>query len=337
MFHDLKKFLGGGQLLLSETAAADSPQHFSQTTKLSYAFVCLFAMIVLCIFPFQFAHASYNNYADIDGVEYIWYRVDASGQLDASDGQFACVEYIEGSTQSAIKVPSTIGGLPVTRFGEDGKAMTLTNVSSIDLSSCSNLEYVNVSNATSQINSLNVANCSKLKTLYCQNVSLTSLNVSGCSSLEQVYCQYNKLTSLNISDCTALKQLSCYDNSITSLNISSCAALSQLHCSNNKISDTSALESWLAQSGHSGTVLPQNGSGGSSTDPGTSKVNIANCTVSGIADQKYTGKALMPKPTVKNGNTTLKEGTDYTLTYKNNVNAGYCHDHDYGQEFLHGK
>ena len=61
------------------------------------------------------------------------------------------------------------------------------------------------------------------------------------------------------------------------------------------------------------------GSGGS-TEP--TKTSIGNATVSGIANQTYTGKALTPKPTVKVGSTTLREGTDYTLSYKNNVNAG---------------
>ena len=61
------------------------------------------------------------------------------------------------------------------------------------------------------------------------------------------------------------------------------------------------------------------GSGGS-TEP--TKTSIGNATVSGIANQTYTGKAFTPKPTVKVGSTTLREGTDYTLSYKNNVNAG---------------
>ena len=61
------------------------------------------------------------------------------------------------------------------------------------------------------------------------------------------------------------------------------------------------------------------GSGGS-TEP--TKTSISNATVSGIANQTYTGKALTPKPTVKVGSTVLKEGTDYSLSYKNNVNVG---------------
>ena len=61
------------------------------------------------------------------------------------------------------------------------------------------------------------------------------------------------------------------------------------------------------------------GSGGS-TEP--TKTSIGNETVSGIANQTYTGKALTPKPMVKVGSTTLREGTDYALSYKNNTSAG---------------
>ena len=49
---------------------------------------------------------------------------------------------------------------------------------------------------------------------------------------------------------------------------------------------------------------------------------IAYCTFSTIADQAYTGSAVKPKLTVKYGDTTLVEGTDYTLSYSNNVNVG---------------
>lgn len=36
----------------------------------------------------------------------------------------------------------------------------------------------------------------------------------------------------------------------------------------------------------------------------------------------YTGQAIKPTVTVKYNNKTLKKGTDYTLEYKNNINAG---------------
>jgi len=48
----------------------------------------------------------------------------------------------------------------------------------------------------------------------------------------------------------------------------------------------------------------------------------STATVSSIANQTYTGSAIKPNPTIKDGSTTLTKDVDYTLTYKNNTNAG---------------
>lgn len=53
-----------------------------------------------------------------------------------------------------------------------------------------------------------------------------------------------------------------------------------------------------------------------------SKVSVSKLTIGKIADQTYTGKALKPTLVVKYNGKTLKNGTDYTLTYKNNKNIG---------------
>jgi len=50
-------------------------------------------------------------------------------------------------------------------------------------------------------------------------------------------------------------------------------------------------------------------------------IDISGATVT-VANGTYTGKELKPAPTVKLGSTTLKSGTDYTVSYKNNKNAG---------------
>ena len=51
--------------------------------------------------------------------------------------------------------------------------------------------------------------------------------------------------------------------------------------------------------------------------------SIANCTVSLSSDKlTYTGAQLKPSVTVKNGSATLVNGTDYTVSYKNNINVG---------------
>ena len=56
------------------------------------------------------------------------------------------------------------------------------------------------------------------------------------------------------------------------------------------------------------------------------KINPAliykQCTFYKIASQYYTGSQIKPVPNIKNGTTTLKNGTDFTLTYQNNVNKG---------------
>ena len=67
------------------------------------------------------------------------------------------------------------------------------------------------------------------------------------------------------------------------------------------------------------TADPLDPSQGSSTEPGKTSVGDASVQV---FNPIYTGTALTPKPTVKVGTTTLSEGSDYTLSYKNNINAG---------------
>ncbi|MDO4400048.1 MAG: hypothetical protein Q4D27_03750 [Coriobacteriia bacterium] len=51
-------------------------------------------------------------------------------------------------------------------------------------------------------------------------------------------------------------------------------------------------------------------------------ISISGARVTGLSEQTYTGKELKPAPTVTLDGATLKAGTDYTVSYKNNVNAG---------------
>ena len=45
-------------------------------------------------------------------------------------------------------------------------------------------------------------------------------------------------------------------------------------------------------------------------------------TISNITDQTYTGKSLYPIIKIQNGNTSLVNGRDYTVSYSNNKNIG---------------
>ena len=55
-----------------------------------------------------------------------------------------------------------------------------------------------------------------------------------------------------------------------------------------------------------------------------SKISIKNATVTGIKDKDYTGQPVTQTPTVTLNGKTLKNGTDYILSYRNNVSSGYA-------------
>ena len=50
--------------------------------------------------------------------------------------------------------------------------------------------------------------------------------------------------------------------------------------------------------------------------------NLQAAWIEAISDQTYTGETIEPTVTVKDGETTLTLGTDYTVAYSNNTNAG---------------
>ena len=52
------------------------------------------------------------------------------------------------------------------------------------------------------------------------------------------------------------------------------------------------------------------------------KTSISNASVSGIKDKTYTGKEITQSIMVKLGDKTLKNGTDYKVSYKNNKSVG---------------
>ncbi|MCQ2528738.1 MAG: DUF4214 domain-containing protein [Saccharofermentans sp.] len=51
-------------------------------------------------------------------------------------------------------------------------------------------------------------------------------------------------------------------------------------------------------------------------------VSIKDAKVTAVADQEYTGSAIKPSISVTLNNMKLREGSDYTIEYKNNVNVG---------------
>lgn len=52
------------------------------------------------------------------------------------------------------------------------------------------------------------------------------------------------------------------------------------------------------------------------------RIDISDAVISGLSDKTYTGKAYTPAVTVRLGSEPLKEGTDYSVSYNSNRNAG---------------
>ena len=73
-----------------------------------------------------------------------------------------------------------------------------------------------------------------------------------------------------------------------------------------------AIENGLAYDIGSGPVAP----------PAPEPVSISDCEIAAIAAKTYTGKAIRPAPAVSYNGVSLVKGTDYKLSYANNVNAG---------------
>ncbi len=60
----------------------------------------------------------------------------------------------------------------------------------------------------------------------------------------------------------------------------------------------------------------------SSSNSTSSTKKISDLSVSSISNQTYSGKAKTPDVKIKDGSYTLKKGTDYTLSYKDNKKIG---------------
>jgi hypothetical protein len=57
-------------------------------------------------------------------------------------------------------------------------------------------------------------------------------------------------------------------------------------------------------------------------EPAATTKDFTKCTVTGLGTKAWTGSAIKPVVTVKDGDTTLKLGTDYKVAYANNKDAG---------------
>lgn len=232
----------------------------SPKAKVTLLISTIILMVLFVAMPVQSAHA---DSVTANGVRFTY--TEKSDSVEITD--------IYCSTYRDIYVPGRINNKPVTKIDVSSRS-----IRSLDLSACSGLKELQCGD--NQIGSIKLSGCSSLEKLGCVHNLMSSLDISGCpnlielvcfdnyistitfgnnTSLKDLDCSRNELTSLNISNCPNLETLDCSFNRITSLNIENNKKLSSLICSDNLIGNTSALEAWRKQAGHSGDILPQTG------------------------------------------------------------------------------
>ncbi|MCL1891069.1 MAG: hypothetical protein FWG00_03495 [Coriobacteriia bacterium] len=108
-----------------------------------------------------------------------------------------------------------------------------TQVSTLDVSKCSNLEWLDLEK--NALTKLNVSKNKKLKVLECGSNNLTSLKLSNNKKLLALYCNNNYLTALKLNKNTKLIELVCSFNQLKSLSLSKNKKLESLSCSFNQL------------------------------------------------------------------------------------------------------
>ena len=227
-------------------------------------------------------------------------------------------------------------------YGEDGvlTAEEIPSVEKIDVSNKFISDLTGIEYFTS------------LKMLYCSSNDLTSLDVSKNTALTELDCSWNLLTSLDVSKNKNLTRLECQDNPLTSLDLKATKVMillantlleeyayktvfvgGKLDLTTLDGFDVSKASKWsnvtiegnvisIIDPTEPVTYTYDTGKGNAEFMIVAESVSLTADMIEKIADQTYTGKEFEPKPVVKCGNYTLVEGTDYTLSYDKNTEAG---------------
>ena len=224
-----------------------------------------------------------------------------------------------------------------------------------------NLTLLDVSKSTAlteldcrdnNLTSLDVSKSTNLIRLYCSDNQLTLLDLSKNTALTELDCSWNLLTSLDVSKNKNLTRLECQDNPLTSLDLKATKVMillantlleeyayktvfvgGKLDLTTLDGFDVSKASKWsnvtiegnvisIIDPTEPVTYTYDTGKGNAEFMIVAESVSLTADMIEKIADQTYTGKEFEPKPVVKCGNYTLVEGTDYTLSYDKNTEAG---------------
>ena len=190
--------------------------------------------------------------------------------------------YIGGVRDSAHRVILDDKGVAIVRY--TGLSSNVTVPSKI--AGC-DVVFVDLSDCSTSVGSLDVSSCSKLGLLKCPSSPVSPL------------------VSLDVTSLPQLKYLSCENQELRFLNISKNRKLVTLHCANNYLSNQDALSRWLSAGGHYGRIAPQKAR---SYDSSLSATPMGSILVSGLSNMS------LPIPLTASDGTALPFVGGFTTT-----------------------
>ena len=261
-----------------------------------------------------------------DATEFYMTRV---ATLEGEPTMFANIKSIEGIQYLVNLEEVALEGSQITSLS----ALKLPNLKSLDVTkcqkltlfnpgSCPKLEGVYISDSALS-GTIDFSSFKALKYLdVTGNSGLTGLKLTGLSNLAILHCGECSLKELTLSGLPDLHLLECYGNKIQALDLRSCPYLAACDQNNNDY-----MEHKTGTTIYGGQSTPTGGMCFLYVDDKTKLIRskadatIADATVK-AGNKNYTGKALKPAVTVTWYGKKLNQGTDYTVSYKNNKAIG---------------
>ncbi|MBR1663574.1 MAG: leucine-rich repeat protein [Ruminococcus sp.] len=269
-----------------------------------------------------------------------------------SDGTAMLTGY--SGYESVVLVPETIDGYAVTVLGErsyyncndivevvmpdtilklsshwDGPFKKCSNLEKVYLSNkiveipyetfyyCTSLESIDIPASVRTICSCAFMDCTGLKTLNLSNglKTIEGSAFSGCTSLNNVVLpsSVSSIGNYAFENCKSLTKIT-IPKSVTSISNNAFYHVTDvvtIYCYKDSVAHQYAVNKNMKYK-----LLDS-----SKPAAASAKINMNNVNVT-VKNKVYTGKAVTPAPVVKLGTKTLKAGTDYTVSYKNNKNCG---------------
>lgn len=185
---------------------------------------------------------------------------------------------------------------------------SIINIRDNAFQECSILEQIHLPQNLQTIGNSAFYNCKALKEINLPN-TLTEIKLcafDSCSSLKEVIWpkKVNTIEMMTFASCTSLNKITIPDN-VTLIEedvFYNCTNLTTIYGEVGSYAEQFAKEKGYSFSKNS--------------------ININECIIDGIEKKQYTSKPITQNIVVKNGNTILQQGTDYTVTYQNNTAIG---------------